>query len=126
MCRAVACTECGKTTWAGCGNHIEQVQASVEPDQWCAGHDSAATTVRHTTIDKSVFALTGTLTLVGTALGLLWSPWWFALTVFVGVMQLQTAFTRFCPAALFLSLALRRPTSCATTGTQRSELDSRA
>jgi hypothetical protein len=37
MCRPVTCTVCGKTTWAGCGQHIDQVRAVVPPDQWCDG-----------------------------------------------------------------------------------------
>jgi len=38
MCRPVTCTVCGKTTWAGCGQHIAQVKALVPPDQWCDGN----------------------------------------------------------------------------------------
>lgn len=37
MCRPVPCTVCGKTTWAGCGQHIAQVKASVPAGQWCGG-----------------------------------------------------------------------------------------
>lgn len=37
MCRPVTCTVCGKTTWAGCGQHIDQVKAVVPADQWCDG-----------------------------------------------------------------------------------------
>ena len=29
MCRAVRCKTCGKTTWAGCGQHVDQVKAGV-------------------------------------------------------------------------------------------------
>ena len=29
MCRAVNCRVCGKTTWAGCGNHVDAVKAGV-------------------------------------------------------------------------------------------------
>src|SRR5436309_2495511 len=29
MCRPVTCKQCGKTSWAGCGQHVEQVKASV-------------------------------------------------------------------------------------------------
>ncbi len=29
MCRAVACKGCNKTTWAGCGNHVDAVMANV-------------------------------------------------------------------------------------------------
>lgn len=35
MCRPVPCKKCGKTTWAGCGQHIETVKASVPKGQWC-------------------------------------------------------------------------------------------
>lgn len=35
MCRPVACTSCGKTTWAGCGQHVDSVKASVPAGQWC-------------------------------------------------------------------------------------------
>ncbi|NLA28356.1 MAG: hypothetical protein GX875_01685 [Propionibacterium sp.] len=41
MCRAVTCKVCGKTTWAGCGQHIDQVKASVPAGQWCGGKHSA-------------------------------------------------------------------------------------
>lgn len=35
MCRAVTCSACGKTTWAGCGAHVEQVMAGVPAAQRC-------------------------------------------------------------------------------------------
>lgn len=35
MCRPVPCNKCGKTTWAGCGQHIDQVKATVPASQWC-------------------------------------------------------------------------------------------
>ncbi len=38
MCRPVKCRQCGKTTWAGCGAHVDQVRASVPADRWCDGH----------------------------------------------------------------------------------------
>lgn len=38
MCRPVTCKTCGKTTWAGCGNHVAQVKASVPAGRWCPGH----------------------------------------------------------------------------------------
>lgn len=40
MCRAVTCRTCGKPTWAGCGEHVEQVLGSVPLDERCQGHDS--------------------------------------------------------------------------------------
>ena len=42
MCRPVTCKVCGKTTWAGCGQHIDQVKAQVPADQWCDGTHSQA------------------------------------------------------------------------------------
>ena len=38
MCRPVECETCHKTTWAGCGEHIDSVKEHVEPEQWCEGH----------------------------------------------------------------------------------------
>ena len=38
MCRAVTCRKCGKTTWAGCGQHVSQVMARVTAAQRCPGH----------------------------------------------------------------------------------------
>ena len=38
MCRPTTCRTCKKTTWAGCGQHVAQVKASVPANQWCPGH----------------------------------------------------------------------------------------
>lgn len=35
MCRPVRCDTCGKTTWAGCGQHVDEVKAGVSAGQWC-------------------------------------------------------------------------------------------
>ncbi|WP_298888623.1 hypothetical protein [uncultured Serinicoccus sp.] len=42
MCRAVTCRTCGRTTWAGCGQHVDQVRRGVPVGRWCDGHESAA------------------------------------------------------------------------------------
>lgn len=42
MCRAVQCKVCGKTTWAGCGQHVQQVLAAVAPADRCEGHPEVA------------------------------------------------------------------------------------
>jgi len=42
MCRAVTCQVCGKTTWAGCGQHIAMVKAGVPKGQWCDGQHTQA------------------------------------------------------------------------------------
>ena len=44
MCYAVSCKQCGKTTWAGCGQHVDSVKAGVPTDQWCGGHASSEST----------------------------------------------------------------------------------
>ena len=42
MCRAVTCSTCGKPTWAGCGEHIEQALEGVPEAERCEGHAEAA------------------------------------------------------------------------------------
>lgn len=44
MCRATTCRTCGKTTWAGCGQHIEQALAGVPEAKRCSGHAEVAPT----------------------------------------------------------------------------------
>ncbi|GAB2851692.1 hypothetical protein GCM10027024_29290 [Microbacterium insulae] len=41
MCRRVTCAVCGKATWDGCGQHVEEALAGVPQAQRCAGHDPA-------------------------------------------------------------------------------------
>lgn len=38
MCYPVKCLQCGKTTWQGCGQHVDQVKEQVPAGRWCAGH----------------------------------------------------------------------------------------
>lgn len=38
MCSPTRCRTCGKTTWSGCGAHVDSVRAGVAPEQWCPGH----------------------------------------------------------------------------------------
>jgi hypothetical protein len=38
MCRPATCKTCGKTTWAGCGQHVDQVMAGVPRGNRCPGH----------------------------------------------------------------------------------------
>lgn len=42
MCRATTCRTCGKTTWAGCGQHIQAVKAGVPAAKWCGGTHTQA------------------------------------------------------------------------------------
>ena len=41
MCRPVVCKTCGKTGWAGCGMHVDQVLAGVPASDRCQGHPKA-------------------------------------------------------------------------------------
>lgn len=36
MCRPVTCKQCGKQTWAGCGQHVDAVMGKVPAAQRCA------------------------------------------------------------------------------------------
>lgn len=38
MCRAATCRTCRKTTWAGCGQHVDQVMKNVATRDRCPGH----------------------------------------------------------------------------------------
>jgi len=40
MCRAVTCKACGKTTWAGCGQHVDSVMRGVPSAGRCRGHEN--------------------------------------------------------------------------------------
>ena len=53
-------------------------------------------------IDRAVFAFAGSVVLLSLLLGYFFSPWWLALTAFVGLNLLQAAFTGFCPLAIIL------------------------
>ncbi len=39
MCRQVSCKTCGKTTWAGCGQHVDSVMRGVPARDRCQGHE---------------------------------------------------------------------------------------
>lgn len=35
MCSPIRCSKCGKVTWTGCGQHVDQVFAGVAPENRC-------------------------------------------------------------------------------------------
>lgn len=35
MCMTAVCQRCGKTTWAGCGEHVDEVMSGVPAAQQC-------------------------------------------------------------------------------------------
>ncbi|MDX1672376.1 MAG: DUF2892 domain-containing protein [Balneolaceae bacterium] len=49
-------------------------------------------------MERIIRALAGTLVTVSLALGYFVSPWWFLLTLFVGLNLFQSAFTQWCLA----------------------------
>jgi len=40
MCSQTTCRKCGKATWSGCGNHIEEALAGIPKSQRCQGHQN--------------------------------------------------------------------------------------
>ena len=53
-------------------------------------------------LDKMVLAFAGVMTLLSVVLTWYVSPYFLWFTVFIGLNQLQSAFTGFCPAAVVL------------------------
>lgn len=53
-------------------------------------------------VDRFVLAFAGTMVLISAALAYFVHPNWLALTAFVGLNLLQSAFTGFCPLAIVL------------------------
>jgi hypothetical protein len=35
MCSPARCPRCGKTTWSGCGRHVDAVMRNVPSEQQC-------------------------------------------------------------------------------------------
>ena len=60
-------------------------------------------------IDRIVLAFAGTMVIVSLVLGSYVSPYWLLLAAFVGLNLLQSAFTGFCPLAIFLKKAGVKP-----------------
>ena len=38
MCSKVTCRKCGKATWSGCGQHVNEVMRGIPKSQQCQGH----------------------------------------------------------------------------------------
>ena len=68
------------------------------------------------TIDRIIFAVAGTLVLLGLVLGLVVNPWFFTMAGFVGANMLQSAFTGFCPLAVILRKAGLPESACFRPG----------
>jgi ABC-type transport system involved in cytochrome bd biosynthesis fused ATPase/permease subunit len=59
-------------------------------------------------LERILFALAGTMTLLSVGLALLVSPWFLALTAFVGVNQWLYVLLGACPASLVLNRGFGR------------------
>jgi ABC-type transport system involved in cytochrome bd biosynthesis fused ATPase/permease subunit len=59
-------------------------------------------------LERVLFALAGTMTLLSVALALVVSPWFLALTAFVGVNQWLYVLTGACPASLIIERVFGR------------------
>jgi hypothetical protein len=44
MCRRISCNSCGKPTFKGCGDHVEQVLGGIPLDERCRCRDESAQT----------------------------------------------------------------------------------
>ena len=38
MCRQTTCRKCGKASWSGCGEHVNQVMKGIAKAQLCQGN----------------------------------------------------------------------------------------
>lgn len=54
-------------------------------------------------MENWIRVIAGTIVLVSLFLGLFVNKWWFLLNLFVGLNLIQSAFTGFCTAEIFLS-----------------------
>jgi hypothetical protein len=61
------------------------------------------------TIERGLRLIAGTVVLVSLLLAWLVSPYWIALTAFVGLNLLQSAFTNWCPMVWVLGRAGLHP-----------------
>jgi hypothetical protein len=49
MCHRTQCRSCGKPTWSGCGNHIEQALAGVPQAERCKCRETQSTAPKQQT-----------------------------------------------------------------------------
>ncbi|WP_169816389.1 hypothetical protein [Demequina soli] len=56
MCSRITCSQCGKATWTGCGQHVEQALAGVAPKDRCTCDQDGAKTGSFGSIFGSIFS----------------------------------------------------------------------
>ncbi len=81
---------------------------------------TATTTHRPWPLERALFALAGTMTLLSAALAATVSPWFLLLTTFVGINQWLYVTVGACPASLVLGRVLGLQPCMSTTGAIRS------
>jgi hypothetical protein len=52
MCSPASCRVCGKTTWSGCGRHVERAMRDVPESRRCQGHQEQPTETGRTFLDR--------------------------------------------------------------------------
>lgn len=52
MCYPEKCPRCGKTGWAGCGQHVDDVMRRVPPAQRCTCESDSALQPKSRVTDK--------------------------------------------------------------------------
>ena len=62
-------------------------------------------------VDRAVFLMAGTITLLGLLLALIVSQWFLLLPAFVGANMLQASITGLCPAAMIFK-RMGMPAGC--------------
>jgi len=77
---------------------------------------TSSTTQLRWPLERILFALAGTMTLLSAALAATVSPWFLLLTVFVGINQWLYVTVGACPASLVLG-RLSGATSCRSVAT---------
>jgi hypothetical protein len=89
----VAGSDASSTNSAPCSKAAAEMYRSVPP-RW--------------PLERVLFALAGSITLLSVALALLVSPWFLALTAFVGVNQWLYVVVGACPASVILKRGFGR------------------
>ena len=73
------------------------------------------------TVERYLRLIAGLFVLVSLALGWWVSPWFYLLTVFVGLNLLQSGFTNWCPMMAILRKAgVERPACCDAAGAPKA------
>ncbi|WP_169746723.1 hypothetical protein [Demequina silvatica] len=56
MCSRITCRQCGKPTWTGCGQHVDQALAGVPQDQRCSCDQGGSGSSSFGSIFGSIFS----------------------------------------------------------------------